>query len=70
MSSTNAVVQEEHNPLAEVLYGMYDFGRNEKIADDEKIWITKREAFLITDFIAWQAWRRQRDQDVPEEQQD
>ena len=52
------------------MFGMYDFGRNEKIDDDEKIWITKREAFLITEFIAWQAWRRQRDQDVPEEQQD
>lgn len=70
MSSTNAVVQEEHNPLAEVLYGMYDFGRNEKIADDEKIWITKREAFLITDFIAWQARRYRCDKDVSEEQQD
>jgi len=70
MSSTDVADQKDRDHLADILMGMYDFGRDERIADDEKIWLTKREAFLITEFIAWQAWRRQRDQDVPEEQQD
>jgi len=62
--------QKDRDHLADTLMGMYDFGRNEKVADDEKIWLMKREAYLITEFVAWQAWRRQRDQDVSEEQQD
>ena len=62
--------QKDRDHLADTLMGMYDFGRNEKVADDKKIWLTKREAYLITEFVAWQAWRRQRDQDVSEEQQD
>lgn len=61
---------EDRDRLRDSLTGMYAFGRNEKVADDEKIWITKREAYLITDFIAWLIKRYYRDQDVPEEQQD
>ena len=66
----NLTDTEDRDHLADILMGMFDFGRDERIADDEKIWITKREAYMITEFLAWQAWRRQRDQDVSEEQQD
>lgn len=66
----NLINTEDRDHLADILMGMFDFGRDERIADDEKIWITKREAYMITEFLAWSAWRRQRDQDVSEEQQD
>jgi hypothetical protein len=63
------LTKEDHDRLRDSLTGMNAFGMNEKVADDEKIWITKREAYLITDFIAWLIKRYYRDQDVPEEQQ-
>ncbi len=66
----NLTDTEDRDRLRNSLVGMHDFGRNEKIADDEKLWITKREAFLITDFVAWLIKRYYRDQDVSEEQQD
>ena len=65
----NLTDTEDRDRLMNSLAGMYDFGRNEMIADDEKLWVTKREAFLITEFVAWLIKRYYRDQDVFEEQQ-
>ena len=49
--------EEEREHLAELVTGLFDFGHNEQIPKEEKIWLTREECLLITEFWTWMAWR-------------
>jgi len=43
--------EEEQEIVLQTVMGLEAFWRSETLKDDEKIWITKKEAYLLCSFI-------------------
>ena len=43
--------EEDQKIVLQTVMGLEAFWRNENVDDDEKIWITKKEAYLIWSFL-------------------
>lgn len=71
MSSTSFADEEEQKLTLQTIGALEDFAKTESLGDDAKVWITKKEAYLLVSFIFGILHRMYgSDQDVSEEQQD
>ena len=62
--------EEDQKIVLQNVMGLEAFLRNESVKDDEKIWITKKEAYLIWSFLYGLLHRLYgNDADVHKEQQ-
>ena len=71
MDSISGFADEEDQKIVlQTVMGLEAFWRNESVKDDEKIWITKKEAYLIWSFLYGLLHRLYgNDADVHKEQQ-
>lgn len=48
---TGVVDEEEQKIVLQTVVALEDFSRDESLKDDAKVWITKKEAYLLWGFI-------------------
>lgn len=69
MSNLTSFIDEEEQRLTlQTISALEDFAKTESLNDDAKVWITKKEAYLLVSFIFGLLHRMYgSDQDLPEE---